>query len=114
MNAIAEPGVTGRRGRQVKGRQTADGDEAVIKHKVLLDRKDELVELMVKANDAAGQLADALKKTAEDSGYNTAMVRKRIAAEVNDRMDSERKKAAQLALVFECDDLEEDARDSED
>jgi hypothetical protein len=45
--------------------------------------------------------SDAKKKVAEDSGYNTAQVSKRVAAELKDNVEAERKKAAQMALIFE-------------
>lgn len=114
MGAV-DAGVSGGTGRrQVKGRQTPDGDEAVIKHTVFAKKLPELVVLGKKADEANAAFADAKKKVAEDSGYNTAAVSKRVAAEIKGSVDSERKKAAQMALVFEVDNLEEAATETDD
>lgn len=114
MGAV-DAGVGGSKSkRNVTGRQTPDGDEAVIKHTVFEKRLPELVTLGKKAEEANEAFSDALKKTAEDSGYNTAQVRKRVAAELKDTVESERKKAAQMALIFGVDDLEEAATNTDD
>jgi crossover junction endodeoxyribonuclease RusA len=94
--------------RKVTGRQDSGGDEAVIKHTVFekkLGRPGDARQ--ESAEEANATFADAKKKVAEDSGYNTAQVSKRVAAEMKDTVDAERKKAAQMALIFGVDDVEE-------
>ena len=104
MDTRTEGMETRRGARAPKGRQDSSGDDAVIKHQVIADREVELVRLFKAADEAATDLSEALKKAAEDSGYNTATVRKRIASMAHDTFDAEKKKAAQLALIFEVDD----------
>lgn len=104
MDARTEGIDTRAKAKPPVGRQDSEGQEAVIKHKVIKDREEELVQLYNKAAEAASDLSEAIKKAAEDSGYNAGAVKKRIAAIANDNWDAQKKKAAQLALIFEVDD----------
>lgn len=110
MEAGTDLADQGKRQRKVTGRQDSGGDEAVIKHTVFEKKLGHLVTLGKRAEEANATFADAKKKVAEDSGYNTAQVSKRVAAEMKGTVDAERKKAAQMALIFGVDDVEEDAK----
>lgn len=80
MDARTEGIDTRAKAKPPVGRQDSEGQEAVIQHKVIKDREEELVELYNKAAEAASDLSEAIKKAAEDSGYNAGTVKKRIAA----------------------------------
>lgn len=86
--------------RPPKGRKDENGQEAVIKLKVIEDREKELVRLHGAAKDAAEDFSTAITKASEDSGLNAAAVRKFIAAKAGDRFEAEQKKVEQLSLVF--------------
>lgn len=92
-----------KRTKRTTGRKDNTGQEAIIDSSVIAEREDELVRLFKAAGDAAEDLSSAIKKAAEDSGYNSAAVRKFIAAKAGDSYDAERKKVVQLALIFSVD-----------
>jgi hypothetical protein len=86
--------------RKARGRKDSEGQEAVIKHHVLLEKETELVNLANASNNAATDFGEAIKACAEASGYNAAAVRKYIAAKVGEHFDDEKKKVEQLSLIF--------------
>ena len=92
---------TNGKGRGEVGRKDSEGQEAVIEQGVIEDREDELVALKVAAVEAAENYSEAIKKAAEDSGYNAATVRKFIEAKAGDKFDATKKKVTQLALIFD-------------
>ncbi len=81
----SEPGSgdtkTGRRKRT--GRSDA-GQEEVTKPKEMVKKLPHLVRLKKAADEAAAQLGDAIKKVAEDTGYNAANVRALVAAKAGE------------------------------
>lgn len=85
----------------VKGRTDSDGQDAVIKIESLQTKVDQLVKLHNDAADAANDYNEAVKKVAEDSGLLAATVNKFVKAKAGDRFEDQKKKALQLALVFE-------------
>lgn len=94
-------GSTGKRTRRVVGRQDNEGQEQVIDSSVIEGREDELVELKNKAAQAAEDYSEAIKKAAEDSGYNAGTVRKYIEAKAGDNFDAAKKRVTQIALIFD-------------
>lgn len=90
-----------RRSKKVVGRQDSQGQEAVIENDVIEERIDELITLKKSAEEASTSYSDAVKATAEKSGYNAATVRKYVEAKAGDDFDGAKKKVAQLALIFD-------------
>ena len=78
-----------------------DGTEAVLKIESLNTRIKHLVNLHIKATETSKDLSDEIKKVAEESGMLAVTVRKIIAAKASDDFDEAKRKAQQLALVFE-------------
>ena len=78
-----------------------DSQEQVIKIESLNTRIKHLVGLHNKAADASKDLAEGIKKVAEESGLLAATVRKFIAAKASEDFDEAKRKVVQLALVFE-------------
>lgn len=101
MQTGTESGGKGRSKRKAVGRQDSEGQEAVIKPKIITDREDELVALKVTAVEAAENYSTAINKAAEDSGFNAGTVRKFIEAKAGDKFDATKKKVTQLALIFD-------------
>ena len=87
--------------RQAVGRKDAEKQEQVIELDVLRERSDYLVQLFYAKRDAAKEFGDAVKATAEKAGLLSTVVRKFVAAKAGDDYDDAKRKADQLALVFE-------------
>lgn len=99
--SVATESGTKKRTRKVVGRQDNTGQEAKIEESIITEREDELIGLLTRSNEAAEDLSTAIKKAAEDSGYNAAAIRKYIAAKESDTFDAVKKKVTQLALIFD-------------
>lgn len=96
-----EPSTSGRRRRQVKGRQDAEKQEKKIEMKKLVDRLDELVKLHNAQKEAGVEYSDAVKAAAEASGLQASVVRRFVAAKVGNNFDDRKRDAQQMALVFD-------------
>jgi hypothetical protein len=83
-----------------KGRKDGEKQEMVTQPQVVRDRMPDMVRLY-KAADAAGvQFSEAVKATAEASGYNTKAVRARILAEANDTFEEKKRDVSQQMELF--------------
>jgi hypothetical protein len=96
-------GNAAKRTRKVVGRQDKIGQEAIIDSSVIKEREQELVRLYNRSGEAQEDLSTAIKKTAEDSGFNAAAVRRYITAKAGDDFDKQKKHVQQLALIFDID-----------
>lgn len=88
-----------------KGKGKAAGrkggkQEAVTRPDMVAERIDQLERLAVKANEAAKDLSDAIKKVAEDSGYNAAAIKSLVAARVGDKFEERKRGAEQQLELF--------------
>ena len=102
MNAISEPGVTGkRRGRKPKEGRVEGGQEKVINRGIVFERAEELVRLKVRADEASEDFGTAIKKAAEDSGLIASVVRRYIVAKAGEKFEERRRETNQLSLLFE-------------
>lgn len=86
--------------RKVVGRKDSEGQEAKINDDLILEREEELITLRKRTTEANDEYSTAIKKAAEDSGYNASTVRKYIEAKAGDSYDATEKKVRQLALIF--------------
>ncbi|MGH8665353.1 MAG: hypothetical protein ACREUX_13915 [Burkholderiales bacterium] len=90
------------RKRQARARKDSDGQEAVIKIKVIRERMDELVRLHEAVVEARTDFGEAVKKAAEDSGLNTRAVRAFVKANADEEdYTKHRQHAEQLSLLFD-------------
>jgi len=90
---------TGKRAKPA-GRQDRSGQEAVTKPTVVAEKIDQLERLAVKANEAAKDFSDAVKKAAEASGYTAAAIRALVTARVGDTFPEKRRSVEQQLELF--------------
>lgn len=93
--AIAQARTGKRRGR-VDG-----GQEQILKMEPVRERMEALVMLYRAQQDAATDLSEAIKETAEASGFNASQIRSKVAAVARDRVAEKRREVEQLSLLFE-------------
>ena len=91
---------TTKKGKDVRGRKD-QGQESVKRPKVIAEAIEELVELHIKAGAAADRLADAVKATAQKSGFLASVVRSFVVARAGEKFEEAKTKAGQLNLIFE-------------
>lgn len=87
--------------KSVKGRKDNDGTEAVIKLKPLRDQLSDLLTLKAAADDATGELNDAVKVVAERTGLLSSVIKKLVKAKAGNDFAEAHRKVEQAALVFE-------------
>lgn len=85
---------------KARGRKDAYGQEAVTRPEIIEERIDELVQGYTAAKEAAEQSSEAIKKAAEDSGYNTKAVRALVLARASDSVQERRRDAEQQLELF--------------
>jgi hypothetical protein len=86
--------------KEVRGRKTADKQEAVIEPKALKEALPSLVKLKLAADEATRALNDRVKTVAKKSGFLAAVVRKVTVAKAGEGFEEEHRKAEQLELAF--------------
>jgi len=89
-------------GKQPRGRQGADKQEAVLKSTVLKERMSQLVKLKTAADEASQNLNDAIKAAAEKSGFLASVVRKVVVAKAGEDFDGKKREVEQLEIAFEA------------
>lgn len=87
--------------RRAQGRQDKDGSSKVIVLDELRKRLDDLVALKIKAGRAQKAYTEAVTATAEKSGLLSSVVNHFIAKRAGSNFLDAKKRAEQLALVFE-------------
>lgn len=97
MEAGTDTGTT----KKTRGRKDADKQEAVTKPQVVEERIDQLVRLHIQAKDAGEAESDAIKKAAEDSGYNAASIRSLVVARAGDKFLEKKRNVEQQYELFE-------------
>lgn len=98
---VLKGGKTPRRPRKPVGRVGPDKQEAVIKKDVVMEKVDHLVKLHVTAAEASRDLADGIKKIAEQSGLKASVVRLYITAKAGEKFEDTKRDVTQLAILFE-------------
>lgn len=96
----SEPGDGTGTKRRRTGRSDA-GQEEVTKPKEMVKKLPHLLRLKKAADEAAAQLGDAIKKVAEDTGYNAANVRALVAAKAGENYGKVYRNVAQSYELFE-------------
>ena len=99
MDAATEAAIDKARG--TRGRKDTEGNESVIKLKVVEDRIADLCVMHDLAAQANERYREAVKATAEAAGLLTVTVSKFVAARAGDKWEEQQTKVQQLALVFE-------------
>lgn len=94
-------GIETRKGTKPPGRRNADGSTNKPKPEVVQERLGEMVHLLGIAKTGAEAYDEAVVKLAEDSNYNTAELRKRIAAEYKGNVAETAAKIKQQLDLFE-------------
>lgn len=82
------------------GRQDRSGQEAVTKPTVVAEKVEQLERLAIKANEAARDFSDAVKKAAEASGYTAAVIRSLVSARVGDKFNDKKRTVEQQLELF--------------
>lgn len=94
-----------KRGRGKKaettGRKDSSGQEKVIAMDELKDKLDHLVDLHADVKEAREAFSEAVKAVAEKAGLLSSVVRQAVAAKAKDDAAEDKRRATQLALVFE-------------
>jgi hypothetical protein len=93
-----------------KGRKEKDGQERPLQPQVLKDRAKELIVLATLLDTARRRFSDAIKATAEASGFNTRAIRGMVNARYagNDAVTRAQRDAEQLSIAInETSDLDE-------
>ena len=88
------------KGKGKTGRQGRDKQEAVLQPSVVAEKIDHLEKLYVKSQEAAKDLSDAIKATAEKSGFLASNIKKLVAARVGDRFSDKKRDAEQQLELF--------------
>ena len=97
MEAATETGKS----KRTRGRKDADKQEAVTKPNVVGERIEELVRLHTKAKEAATDESEAIKKCAEDSGYNATNIRSLVVARAGESFQEKKKNIEQQMELFD-------------
>lgn len=84
-----------------RARKDADKQEATTKPLVIKDRIEELVHGYNAAKEAAEHSSEAIKKAAEDSGYNSAAVRKFVVARAGESYEEKKRDVEQQLELFD-------------
>jgi len=73
----------------------------VVRLETVKVRIDHLVQLKRSATDAATEYAEAVAKTAEDSGCRPGVVKRFVSARLSEKFNDRKEEAQQLSLLFE-------------
>lgn len=85
------------------GRKDGDGQEAAVNVTALKKGMPKAIKLEKDLADARADASKFYKKFAKDCGLNTAQLKKAAKAYADEDMESARRKAEQLSLIFtEC------------
>jgi hypothetical protein len=84
----------------VVGRKDSDGQEGEINVTELKKVMPKAIKLEKDMIDKRSDASAAYKRWAEETGTNAAQLRKAAKAYANEKVEAERRKAAQLALIF--------------
>ena len=87
--------------RKPRGRKNADKQEAVTKPQVVEAKIDDLVVLHKAAVTAAEEESEAIKKCAEESGYNAGAIKKLVVARAGDKFQEKKRDIGQQYELFE-------------
>lgn len=87
--------------RRTRGRKDNDGIEKTIDVTDLPKRIKTLEALLIKANEAANDYKEAVKKTAEKCGLQASVINKGVKAVVKVKTAESKRDAEQLVLVLE-------------
>ncbi len=86
--------------KKARGRKDSEKQEAVTKPQVIEKRIEELVRGYRAAQDAAEDSSNAIKKAAEDSGYNTKSVRALVVARAGESFQEKKRDLEQQMELF--------------
>lgn len=86
---------------KANGRKDAEKQPAAKQPKVIAERLDELVHLHQSAKLASEDLATAITKAAEDSGYLASAVRKIVTAKAGEKYEEAKRVVEQQFELFE-------------
>lgn len=86
---------------KVMSRKDQNGQEAIIELDKLRERTPHLCSLKTTFDEAKTDYSEAIKSVAEISGLQASVIRKYIAAKVSDKVQTAKREADQLSLVFE-------------
>lgn len=87
--------------RRTRGRKDNDGQEAVTQSRVVAERLADLINLHNHAATVREELSDAIKASAEASGFNSKSLRQYVKARAEANCEPLRRAAEQLTLLFE-------------
>lgn len=92
---------SGKGRRKARGRKDAEKQEQVLKPEALSVKADELISLYRALEDAKTEFSEAIKATAEASGFHAKNVRTFIIAKAGEKFAQRKEQAQQLSLIFE-------------
>lgn len=84
-----------------RGRKNAEKQEAVCKPEVVEKRMKELVRLHIASKEAATDESEAIKATAEASGYNASNIRALVVANAGDAFADKKRNVEQQYELFD-------------
>ncbi len=87
--------------RRARGRKDADKQEAVTRPQLVKERIDELVRLHLEAHTSSEAASDAIKKAAEDSGYNAGALKKFVVARAGEKFAEKKRDCEQQMELFD-------------
>lgn len=96
-----EQAATSSTTKGVPGRKDHDGGEQVVNIIPLRKKLLNLEVLKGVADDARESFNDAVKAVAEETGLMSSAVKKLVKARTDDKVDDEKRKAIQVAMLFE-------------
>lgn len=97
----AGPSIQKQSRRGTIGRKDSSSTEEITKPEVVRNALGELEKLYIKVKDARVELNEAIKKVAEDAGYNTVAVRAHIIAIASANYEKHKQRVAQQLELFE-------------
>jgi hypothetical protein len=86
---------------KARGRKGADKQEAVVRPKVVQAAIGELIDSLVKAQNASDRFNTMVKKVAEEAGMQASNVKKFVKARAGEAFQERKRDADQMALLFE-------------
>ena len=100
MHAV-QANVDLKKGRRIRARKDAEGQEAVIELCALRDKMDHLTSLYGSAKEAREIYGEAVKAIAEKAGLQSSVVRKFVSAKASEKFEEKKRESEQLSLCFE-------------
>jgi hypothetical protein len=93
--------VNGEEKEVVTGRKDKDGQEAVVDVNALKKGMPKAIKLEKELADARSDASEFYKKFAKEAGLNAAQLKAAARAYANEEIESQRRKAEQMTMIFE-------------